>query len=366
MRTFAPALAFCLAASTVIAAGWETERANSSNSTALTETNLQKNRSGLPWKSGVSPGTSNGADAVDKINGFAAWRGRPVDIAAVFIGKNSWQKSYEAYLTNEVLRPDGAVASLKQAGVRVLLTVPLVTKNHAGQFALVARGEIDAHHQAVANKIKSLMDNETIYLRLGHEADGGYPWSYTGHGGAGPNPANAAEYRAAWGRIASIYKRSMPDAIMVWNVLKNTRQKIADYYPGDTVVDIISIDVYDNGFGGYCDSATAPGWVKTGLGSFNPQSGVSKGVAGLLAFAKLHHKKIGIDEWGATNKDLDGSNGANNAFFVQGMYDFFAANSTHIEYESYFNRAGGGKHQIWPTTKYNPLPSDSYLKKWKR
>jgi len=373
MKTATLTLAFWLALSAAFAAGREPtgERpapdrsADSIGPASDKETTPPKNRSGLPWKSGVSPGTSKGAVALEKIKGFAAWRGRPVDIAAVFIGKNSWQKDYEAYLTNEVLRPDGAVAVLKQAGVQVLLTVPLVTKNDAGRFDRVARGEIDAKHQAVADKIKSLIGEETIYLRLGHEADEGYPWSYTGHGGSGPNPADPADYRAAWGRIASIYKKTLPNAKMVWNVLKNTRQKIGDYYPGDEVVDIISIDVYDNGSGGFCDSATAPGWVKMGLGSYDPQTGVSKGVAGLLAFAKRHQKKIGVDEWGATNKELDASNGANNAFFVRGMYDFFAANSDHIEYESYFNRAGGGQHQIWPKTRYNPLPSDSYLKKWR-
>jgi hypothetical protein len=365
MKRRVPILEFCLTASIVIAIGAAAPGAPHHDSTPAQDASSPSNRSGLPWKSGVSPGTSKGVTAIEKINGFGAWRGRPVDIAAVFIGKNSWQKSYEAYLTNEVLRPDGAVAALKQAGVLVLLTVPLVTKSDAGQFAMVAHGDIDAKHQAVAAKIRSLMGDETIYLRLGHEADEGYPWSYTGHRGSAPDPANPAEYRAAWARIAHIYKQTVPNAKMVWNVLKNTRQKIGNYYPGDAVVDVLSIDVYDNGYGGFCDSPTAPGWIKTGHGSYNPQSGVSKGAAGLLSFAKLHNKRIGIDEWGATNKPLDAGDGANNAFFVQGMYDFFVANGADIEYECYFNRAGGGTHQIWPKTQYNPLPSDGYLKGWK-
>lgn len=174
-----------------------------------------------------------------------------------------------------MLGPNGALVALRQAGILPLLTVPLVLKKHAGKFSVVAGGAIDAQHEAIARKIKSLMGNDTIYLRLGHEADEGYPWSYTGHDGAEPNPANPADYRAAWGRIASIYNKTLPGAKMVWNVLKNTRQKVTDCYPGDAVVDIISIDVYDNGSGGFCDSATAPGWLKMGLGSFDAATGVS-------------------------------------------------------------------------------------------
>ena len=270
MRTPTLAFAILLAAATVFAAG--TEPANNQTDNRLTganaverlpKANREKTRSGLPWKSGVSPGTSKGSVAIEKINGFGNWRGRPVDIAAVFIGKNSWQKSYERYLDNEVLGPQGAVVALQQAGVLILLTVPLVTQHDAGKFGWVAGGAIDSQHEAVANKLKSLIGDGPIYLRLGHEADEGYPWSYTGHHGSGPDPANPAEYRAAWSRIAAIYKKTLPGAKLVWNVLKNTRQKITDYYPGDEAVDIISIDVYDNGFGGFCNSATSPGWVHT-------------------------------------------------------------------------------------------------------
>lgn len=321
--------------------------------------------SGLPWKSGVSPGTSDGATALEKVKGFGTWRGRPVDMVTIFIGKNSWQKSYASYLNNEVLQPKGALVALHKAGLLPLMTVPLVIKDDAGQFQKVAEGKIDAGHQAVANKIKEIMGADKIYLRLGHEADEGYPWSYTGHKGSAPDPANPEHYKAAWARIAKIYKSTVPGAKMVWNVLKNTRQKVANYYPGDEVVDLISIDVYDNGSGGFCNSATAPGWLKMGLGAFDPQTGVSKGIGGIWAFAKSHHKKIGVDEWGATNKELKANNGANNGFFVEGMFEFFKAHAADIEYEAYFNRAGGGMHQIWPKTDYNPLPSDAYLRKWK-
>ena len=69
-------------------------------------------RSKLPWKSGVSPGTGIGSIALQKFAEFGAWRGRDVDVGVVFIGKNSWTTSYAAFLTNEVLKPTGAVAAM--------------------------------------------------------------------------------------------------------------------------------------------------------------------------------------------------------------------------------------------------------------
>lgn len=328
------------------------------------------NRSGLPWKSGVSPGTTNGAAAITAVNGFGTWRGRPVDVGIVFIGQNGWSVSqggsYTKMATVETITTSGAVKALIDAGIIPIMTVPLVISDDRGQFAKVATSTaIASTHQNIANKIATLVSNNRIYLRLGHEADGGYPWSYTGHDGVGfPDPANPADYKAAWRKIAQIYRNTVPNGKLVWNVLKNTRQAVADYYPGDDVVDVISIDVYDNGDGGFCDSATSVGWTKYCLGSYNAGSGVSKGVGGILSFAKAHGKKIAVDEWGATNDTLAASDGANNSFFIAAMYDFFAANSAYIEYESYYNRAGGGRHQVWPKTDYNPLPSDAYLSKY--
>lgn len=323
------------------------------------------NPSGLPWKSGAGPGTNNGAIALDKADGFGAWRGRDVDVQPFFIGQNGWTVSYEAMIGNDVLDPTGGPATVSQHGIMPTLTIPIVTRFDAGKFSMVAGGGVDVHHQAIANKIKTSMGGRRIYLRIGHEADEGYPWSYTGHDGDGqPNPANPAEYKAAWRRIAQIYKDTVPNSKIVWNVLKNTRQKVTDYYPGDDIVDIISIDVYDNGSGGYCNSATSPGWINFCRGDYNPATGVSKGIGGILEFAKSHGKKIAVDEWGATNKTHLATDGANNSFFVQGMYDFFAANAAYIEYESYYNRAGGGDHQVWPREEYNGLVSDAYRAKW--
>lgn len=329
-------------------------------------------RSGLPWRSGSSPGTSDGTQAAANTKGFGDWRGRPDDVGVIFIGNNAWTSTYASFLTNQVLRSDGALKGLLDADIIPVMTVPLVVCTDEGKFSMVASGAIDASHTAIADKIASVTQGRLIYLRLGHEADSGYPWSYTAHAQTNtacgtdtqPDPAIATDYVAAWRRIAAIYHSHVPGAKLVWNVLKNTRQKITDYYPGDDVVDVLSVDIYDNGSGGWCNSATSSGWLNFCLGSFNSGAGTSKGVNGLLQFATSRGKKIAVDEWGVVNSTHTATNTANGSFFVAGMYDFFAAHSSSIEYESYYNRAGGGDHQIWPKTDYNPLPSDAYLDRY--
>ena len=330
--------------------------------------------SGLPWKSGVSPGTPKGGPAVENATGFGEWRGRPVDVAVVFLGNLGWASgkggSYEKMAELETIAPKGAVEALLEAGITPVMTVPLMSSDDFMRFDYVAGGAIDEQHQKVADNIARASNGQRIYLRLGHEADEGYPWSYTNKG----QVADPAQYKAAWQRIAMIYRKTVPGAKLVWNVLKNTRQAVADYYPGDDVVDIISIDIYDNGPKFCADEEV---WRRNCLGKYDPKTGVANGIGGILAFAKSHGKKLAIDEWGATNgkncakSDRDGGecplspdNGANNSFFTAAMFDFFQAHKDDIEYESYYNRAGKGRHQVWPRTDYNAQVSDTYLAKY--
>ena len=150
---------------------------------------------------------------------------------------------------------------------------------------------------------------------------------------------------------------------MVWNTLKNPPVNWARYYPGDDVVGLVSIDLYDNGAGGFF-SADNAAWKNFGLGSYNAATGRVQGMKGVLDFARAHGKKIGLDEWGATNNTLRANDGANNNFFAPNVFKFLNTNRKYIEYKSYFNLDGGNRHQIYPRVNYNLRPSKAYLTKW--
>lgn len=322
------------------------------------------NRSGLPWKSGSSPGTDLHDPAVEKVNGFGAWRGRPDDVAVAFISNGNWNEtgSYAKSANALTIGPNGSVKGIMDAGAIPVLGVPVLTNADFMRFDLAASGSLDDEHQAIADRIAQAVGNKKIYIRVGWETDEGYPWSYTNGSPPGTPDADPSVYKASWRRIAAIYKNTVPNSVIVWNVLKNTRKAVRDYYPGDDLVDVISIDIYD-GYGGTCENATK--WAQNCLGSYNPDTGVSKGIGGILAFAKTRGKKIAVDEWGAVNSTRTSDHVSNNSYYVSAMFDFFMANKEWIEYESYFNRAGGGTHQIWPREEYNGNVSDAYLAKYR-
>jgi hypothetical protein len=65
-------------------------------------------------------------------------------------------------------------------------------------------------------------------------------------------------------------------------------------------------------------------------------------------------------EWGASNRSLSQSNGANNGQYVEGMGKLMKEFKDVLLYENYFNSVP--KHQIWPDSPHNPKVQAAYLK----
>jgi hypothetical protein len=328
-------------------------------------------RSGLPWLTGVFVGPTNDEIStgnnpspqtlLERIRDFDAWRRRPSDVALQYISHHYFERDYPAFLEAPALTAN--LAAFWQAGLVPILSIPLVTEADAGRFAHVAAGRIDRHHRAVARRLRQIMGNDRIYLRLGWEGDYGYPWSVSGHGGVGrADPAAPADYVGAWRRIARLYREAVPGSVLVWNCVKRPRVAWADYYPGDDVVDIVSIDIYDNGNGGYFTADNAA-WRRLGLGSYNAATGRLQGLRGVLDFARSRGKKIAVDEWGATNRTLRPSDPANNDFFAAAVFDFLMANRAHVAYELYFDTPG--RHPIFPPVDHNRRVRAAYLSRWR-
>jgi Glycosyl hydrolase family 26 len=286
---------------------------------------------------------------------FEEWRGRKSDITLLFMGRDHFNRDYGQWPDGRTLKPGGTLESVTSRGMTVSLAIPLLTTADSGDFAKLARGDLDDAHRAVARRIQEIVGRHPIYLRLGWEATRGYPWSYSGlDGNADPD-----EYKQAYRRIARIYKEEIPGAKVVWNHLKKHTVPIVDYYPGDDAVDVIGIDPYDNCQGTGCVDSERE-WEKF-LGSYDPATGMAQGLQGLLDFARSHGKKLSICEWGASNRDFDSKSRTNNAYYVTAMYQFFKDNAEAIEYESYF---GAEKHQIHPPAPHLEQVSAAYLAAW--
>jgi beta-mannanase len=91
---------------------------------------------------------------------------------------------------------------------------------------------------------------------------------------------------------------------------------LAAFYPGDDVVDIVGVDLYD----------------------FDPQTGTAPwlrfyrapdGGAQMAAFAKAHRKPLSIPEWGTTAKA-----GTDDPAFVNGIAQL--TRTGNVAYQAYF------------------------------
>lgn len=86
---------------------------------------------------------------------------------------------------------------------------------------------------AIAVQLKRLQDhNIPVLWRPLHEAEGGWFW----WGAKGPEPAKKL-YRLMYQRLTDLHQ--LNNLIWVWNFVKE------EWYPGDDMVDIVSIDVYN-------------------------------------------------------------------------------------------------------------------------
>lgn len=307
-------------------------------------------RSGLTWRSGVRDGTAT----VSQANAIGTWRGRPIDMVLTYIDNAAFDVSWAACINYGSIQPGGTSADFHSAGIQVRVSVPLLIKSEAGQFARGAAGAFDTYHQQIANKLKAIFGSDMFWIGLGWEANRGYWWEFEG-----PGISQAANYKSFWRRTALLYKNTCPGARLVWNNLKSIAVNLNDFYPGNDCVDVIGIDPYDNGSGAYADDAA--GWTRM-LGSYNASTGNVQGLGGMLAYAKAKGKKLSIDEWGPTNKTQTAADPANNSYYVSRMYEFFEANAADIEFECYSNY---GNHRIYPKQSWLNLASDAYLAKWR-
>ena len=117
---------------------------------------------------------------------------------------------------------------------KVILELSMsMTKDGKSQCAEIARGDYDAHLDAIADALL-LFDGAPVFIRPGYEFNGfwnGYP---------------AADYVPAWKHVRQrILKKGVRNLAWVWCWIPETDNlDWRPYYPGDDQVDWWSIDVF--------------------------------------------------------------------------------------------------------------------------
>ncbi|HWF56438.1 MAG TPA: glycosyl hydrolase [Solirubrobacteraceae bacterium] len=192
------------------------------------------------------------------------------------------------------------------------------SENSSDWLARGAAGAFDRDARTLATNLVRAGLGHSI-IRLAHEANGTwYPDSIP------DTRTGDAEWVQFW-RNTALAMRSVPGAHFRfdWTVNANTRDvPLSSFYPGDDVVDIIGVDLYDVG-------------VPTAGNRWPVIAGRPDGLNAVSAFAAAHHKPLSIPEWGVGPALEPGKEeGGDDPSYVNGIAA--AVQHDDVAYQSYF------------------------------
>jgi Glycosyl hydrolase family 26 len=198
-----------------------------------------------------------------------------------------------------------------------------------------ARGDYVDHAKALArNLVAAGLGNSVI--RLSHEAN--CDWNPDN---IGTTATDFANWRQFW-RNTVLAMKSVPGANFSFDWCINARYRaipLGDFYPGDDVVDIVGIDVYD-------------GAVPLGQPRWATLYDKPDGIGDVVAFARAHGKLLSIPEWGLIPGSVSGG-GGDDPGYVDGIASVVRDNA--VAYQSYFY-----KYEFATQLASGPLSLASY------
>ncbi|TQE37381.1 glycoside hydrolase family 26 protein [Streptomyces ipomoeae] len=221
-----------------------------------------------------------GPRGVARMAGFSRWlNGAEVRVGHTYLPGDRWSN-----IEGQPLYLDAWAAWRRESQDRMLvLNVPMLERNEEGVSDIEVRallrrgaaGEFDAHYRRLAERLVELKVPDTV-LVLGWEMNG---TTYTHR--CGPDPE---AWKTYWNRIVTVM-RSVADQRFRFDFTPSRGRDAVPWtecYPGDTTVDIIGMDTYDQ---------------PRGL-SFDGHVTEPYGLQQHVDFAKAHGKPISYPEWG--------------------------------------------------------------------
>jgi hypothetical protein len=210
----------------------------------------------------------------DVVRGFESWLGRSVDGVIVYADKRSWDQM--VYSPLWMAQQDVTIGGTKP----LHWAVPLTTDGT--KLEDVADGGYEGYFHLLAERMASIQPAGDITVRIGWEHNGWwYPWSSIGR---------EADYIQAYRMAVDQFRQVSDRFVFEWNFNEAYHENPAPAYPGDDVVDIISIDGFYN--------TEWSGW--DGVRAFELVRDKPYGLAWLESFAAAHDKPTAYSEWGVT------------------------------------------------------------------
>lgn len=193
--------------------------------------------------------------------------------------------------------------AVARPGRRLIISVPLIPTAERAVRDWRSRGASGDF----AQEDRSLAENlvraglGTSFIRLGSEGNGRWSVDWIGD-----TVRDWQQWAAFWRATASAM-RSVRGAHFrfVWTISPDVgRAPLSAYYPGDGVVDVIGMDVYDAGF------------VFLGADRWRYLLDRPNGIGAVMNFAVDHHKPVAFPEWGLIPGPRGG---ADDSSFVAGV-----------------------------------------------
>ncbi len=257
---------------------------------------------------------------------FAQLTGRPANCVLLYNDANTtWDQLVQPWFT----RPSSDWRQWLAAdpkGRRMVLSQEMVPDQVPANWRqLGAAGAYDRYARELAtNLVAAGMGNSVI--RLGHEMNG--TWY---HDSLGTDPAQYGDWTTYWARMVRVM-RSVPGAhfLFDWNVNAGHRNiPLSSYYPGNSVVDVIGVDIYDSGMPG-SPADPAVRWARL--------ASEPGGLDEIAAFARQHGKPLSFPEWGVVSADSGGL--GDDPAYVTGIAG--AIKDNKVLYQAYFDHPVGG------------------------
>jgi hypothetical protein len=291
---------------------------------------------------GAGLGMYDGLFKASGIETAAEWLGSSTSIryAEDFVDATDWTNISEPW----------QLGNWKGSPFTMVWGVPMVPcggpstqcATNVSDYNEVADGDADGYYKTLAQNLVSAGFGSS-YIRLGWEFNGTYMgWSICNQEATGLT-SWASDFVPAYRNIVnSMRSVSGANFKFIWNPIDSSNVScegvsMESFYPGDSYVDVVALDVYD-GIGQPTSSdaarwedlvngVNAGNWTSTTPDPINGQKFEGYGLDWLAAFGEEHGKEIGVPEWGLDVASQN-SGGGDDAYFVTEMANWIKANAT--------------------------------------
>jgi len=252
---------------------------------------------------GVPLGDYAGNDSPQGISSFGSTTGTHPTLATDYlVGSNGWG----------AMESTGNLSSWRGSGYRLVLGVPIIPDGTGGTLAAGASGAYNSYFVTLAQNLVSGGLGNAV-LRLGWEFNGNwYNW-YVG------NSTDAANFAAYWRNIVTAMRSVSGQSFsFLWNPNGSgpTNYTPDQAYPGDSYVDYVGTDIYDNC---WCSPQTPQN-------AWSAQLSQAWGLNWLAGFAAAHGKAIAFPEWSVDYRS-DGHGLGDDPYFINQFATWIAQNN---------------------------------------